>query len=161
MSTSLRSGWALGLVIVAATTTWWLASTRLALQSGASSPVLADRALAGLVLARAMVLCVFALRVGSLVQSRRAMQAGLLLAAAAWPVVLLCWSAANISPLVVLAAELGLLVWATILAVLGRTIARALEASGSAAAVSTSLGLLLAGGFWLSRHHWLITGGSG
>lgn len=161
MSASLRSGWALGLVIVAATTTWWLASTRLALQSAAPSVVLADRALAGLVLARAMVLCIFALRVGSLVPSRRAIQAGLLLAAAAWPLVLLCWSAASVSPSEVLAAELGLLAWAAVLAVIGRTIARALPASGSAAAVSTSLGLLLACGLWLGRHHWLVTGGSG
>jgi len=161
MSASLRSGWALGLVIVAATTVWWLASTRLALQSGAPSLLLADRALAGLALARAMVLCVFALRTGSLAPARSAIQAGLLLTAAAWPLVLLCWSAANVLPREVLAVELGLFVWAAILAVLGRAIARVLEAGGSAAAVSTSLGLLLACGLWLSRHHWLVMGGSG
>ncbi len=153
-----RLGMLLGLAIAAAVAAWWLAATRLALGQAMGTAGLAASALAGLWLARAMVLALFALRAGALGGWRLGATSSLALVVAAWPVVLAAASAGTRPATGIVLAEIVLLAAGLVLPAVGQGLRTLLRAPAPAVLVGTVLGGALAAATWMWSAVW--TGGS-
>jgi len=156
MSTSLqdRLGVALGLALTAATATWWLGSTRLALAQGQDTAGAAALAIEALWLARAMALPPLALRLGVLRGSRPAAANCAAFVAAPWPLLLLAWSASGLPTGRVVAAEVALLAGGLVVPLIGQGLRGVLRSTQLAATAGTAIGTILAAGLWLTRALW-------
>lgn len=153
-----RLGMLLGLAVAAAVATWWLAATRLALGQAMGTAGVAASALAGLWLARAVLLAVFALRAGALGGWRLGATSSLALVVAAWPVVVAAASAGTRAATSIVLAEIALVVAGLLLPAVGQGLRTLLRAPGPALLASTVLGGGLAAAAWLWSAAW--TGGS-
>lgn len=153
-----RLGMLLGLAVAAAVAAWWLAATRLALGQAMGTAGIAATALAGLWLARAMLLAVFALRAGALGGWRLGATASLAVVVAAWPVVVAAASAATRPAAGIVLAEIVLLAVGLVLPAMGQGLRTLLRAPGPAVLASTVLGGALAAAIWMWSAVW--TGGS-
>jgi hypothetical protein len=146
----------LGLALTAVTSTWWLASTRLALEQGTETAVPAGLALLALLNVRAMTLAVLGLHVGTLHGWRHGAATSLLLVAAPWPLVLLAWSASEV-PLTRLACgEVALVAACVMLPAVGHGLSRWFARIESAMVASTSVGVAIAAAVWASRTLWAM-----
>jgi hypothetical protein len=151
-----RLGALTGLALAAVVAIWWLGGTHRALDDGSDATRLAAVALQLLWLARALVLAVGGAVSGALQGWRTAAVAGLLVAAPAWPLGVLAWSASDVSPWSLLAAEAGLLLLAVLLPGLGVLLRRALPGPEASELLATTLGVLLALGLWWAHgQRWL------
>lgn len=143
-----------GLSIAAAVALWWLGSTRLALDHASDPGRPSQQALQALWVVRTMVIALLAVRLAALRGWRAGAQAGLGLAAPAWPVVLLAWSASSV-PLTQLAMMEGaLLVVAGLLPLIGAGIGRVLRRSEAAVLTATAFGVGLAALAWFAQGLW-------
>lgn len=156
MSTSRpgRLGMLLGLTVAAAAATWWLAATQLALRQSMSTVALAAALLAGLWLARAMLLAPFALRAGAVGGWRHGTSATLAIVVAAWPVVLAAASAGTRPVTGIVLGELALLVAGTALPAVGHGLRTLLRSPGTAVLAGTVLGGALAAALWMWGTAW-------
>jgi hypothetical protein len=149
-----RLGMLLGLAVAAAAATWWLAATRLALGQAMGTAGIAASALAGLWLARALLLGPFALRAGALHDLRNGTASSLALVIAAWPVVLAAASAGTRSAVGVVVGEIALLVAALVLPAVGHGLRVLLRSPGTAVVAGTVLGGALAAALWMWGSVW-------
>ena len=156
MSTSLqdRLGVALGLALTAATATWWLGSTRLALVQAHDTTGSAALAVETLWLARAMALPLLALRLGVLRGTRPAAANCTAFVAAPWPLLLLAWSASGLPAGRMVTAEVALVAGSLFLPLIGQGLRGVLRSTPLAATAGTAIGTLLAAGLWLTRALW-------
>lgn len=154
-----RLGMLLGLSVSAAVATWWLAATQLALRQAVGTAGLAAAALAGLWLARAMLLAPFALRAGAVTGWRTGATSSLAIVLAAWPVVLAAASAGTRAASAIVIGEFALLIAGVTLPAVGQGLRTLLRSPGSAVLASTVLGGALTAALWMWGHAW--TGASG
>lgn len=152
-----RLGLLLGLALTTVIAAWWLGSTRLALEYGASATVPAQLAMLALLLTRALVLAPLALRTAALRGYRHGAVTSLALITAPWPLLLLAWSA-SAAPLARIAlAEACLLLSSALLPLAGAGLRRWLPQPQQAALASTVLGIALAAGAWASGSAWVAS----
>jgi hypothetical protein len=149
-----RLGMLLGLAVAAAAATWWLAATRLALGQAMGTAGIAASALAGLWLARALLLAPFALRAGALHGWRNGTASSLALVIAAWPVVLAAASAGTRAATGVVVGEIALLVAGLVLPAAGHGLRVVLRSPGTAVVAGTVLGGALAAALWMWGTAW-------
>ncbi len=156
MSDSLtgRLGMLLGLAMAAAAAAWWLAATRLALGQAIGTTGIAASALAGLWLARALLLGPFALRAGALDGWRHGAMSSLALVGAAWPVVIAAASAGTRPATGIVLGELALLGAGLVLPAVGQSLRTLLGSPTRAALAGTVLGGALAAAAWLWGSAW-------
>lgn len=156
MSTGVqdRLGAMIGLVVTGSFATWWLGNSMLALEQGLDTTAAAAAALQGLLVARAMVLSPFALRLGASRGWRRATAHTAALVAAPWPLLLLAWSASSVPARDAMMAEIVLLACGGALAVAGSGLRRLLRSLDAAAMLGTTLGAALGAGLWYTRSQW-------
>jgi len=140
-----------GLALAAAVALWWLGSARLALLHGSDAGRASADALLAMWLVRGMTGAVTALRVGAGSGWRSGASAALGLAAPAWPVVMLAWSASAVPLLHVMAAESALLVAGGALSWLGHGLRRVLPQGEIAVVLATGCGVVLAAALWFAR----------
>jgi len=152
-----RLGMLLGLAVAATVAAWWLAATRLALGQSMGTAGIAASALAGLWLARAMLLAPFALRAGALGGWRLGAASSLAVVVAAWPVVIAAASAGTRPATGIVLAEIALVIAGLVLPVAGQALRTLLRAPGPAVLAGTVLGGALAAATWLWSRVW--TGG--
>jgi hypothetical protein len=145
-----RPGALTGVVLALAIATWWLGSTRLALDHGTDAGRSAALALRTLWLARGMALALLCVRTGALYGWRRGAIAGLVLLSPAWPLVALAWSASATPLLDVVAAELLLIAAAAAVPSIGVLVRRALPRADVAVVAGTGIGTVLAAALWLA-----------
>jgi hypothetical protein len=153
-----RLGLLLGIAVAAVVATWWLGATRLALGQTMGTAGLAASALAGLWLARALLLALFALRAGALGGWRRGVTPSLALVVAAWPVVVAAASAGTRPVTGIVLAEIVLVVAGLTLPAVGQGLRTLLRAPAPAVLASTVLGGALAAAIWMWSAVW--TGGA-
>jgi hypothetical protein len=139
-----------GLVLAAATATWWLGSTRLALDNGADPARCARDTLQALLLVRGTAVAFVAVRVGGLSGLRAGIAAALALIAPAWPLVLLAWSASAVGLSRVILAECMLVAVSTALPLIGVGLRRWLRSAELAVLAGTGVGAALAVSAWLT-----------
>ncbi len=151
---SRRSAALIGLAFAAALALWWLGSTRIALDGAADAGRSSAQALHAAWLVRGMALLLLGLRAGALHGWRGGGAAALGLAAPAWPVVALAWSASAAPLASVLLAESILLAAGAMVAYLGSVLRRVLRHAERAEVVATSLGIVLAACLWAARSAW-------
>jgi hypothetical protein len=149
----------LGLTVAAAAATWWLGAAQLALRQSMNTTSLAAALLAGLWLARAMLLAPFALRAGAVDGWRHASSATLAIVAAAWPVVVVAASAGTRPLTAIVLGEVALLAAAVALPAMGQGLRALLRSPGSAVLAGTVLGGALSAALWMWGTVW--TGGNG
>lgn len=154
-----RLGMLLGLTIAAATAAWWLAATHLALRQSMSTAGLAAALLAGLWLARAMLLAPFALRAGAVGGWRHGTSATLAIVVAGWPVVLAAASAATRPVTGIVLGEVALLVAGVTLPAVGHGLRALLRSPANAVLAGTVLGGALAAALWMWGTAWPGLGG--
>lgn len=149
-----------GLALAAAVAIWWLASTRLALDSGADASRSADHALQALWLARSMALVMLSVRVAAGRGWRPGLAVALGLVAPAWPLVVLAGSASAAPLAQVALLELLLLAGCLVLPLIGLGLRRALRrmslADGLGDAIGTLVGAALAAALWFTRGLWAL-----
>lgn len=151
-----RCSMLLGLALTAVTSTWWLASTRLALEQGTETAVPAGLALLALLNARAMALAVLGLQAGALRGWRRGTATSLMLIAAPWPLVLLAWSASSVSLARLACGEVALVAACVLLPSVGYGLRRWFARTESAMVASTGVGVVIAATVWASRALWTM-----
>jgi hypothetical protein len=155
-----RLGLVLGLLLATAIGAWWLAATRVALTVGGATTTLAGQALFVLSVARPMLLSVVGLRMAALGGLGAGLRTTLPVVLAAWPLVALVWLASTASLADTLTIEAAVLAYALLVAALGHGLCLALRAGRWPAAVTTLLGVALAGAIWLLSTLWQpMTGG--
>jgi hypothetical protein len=137
-------------VAAIAVATWWLGSSRLALDQGNDAGRSAGLALAALWLVRGIAVAVFGTRAGALHGWRPSVHASLALIAPSWPVVALAWSASGASSTHVVATELALLGASLALPSVGLLVRRSLRRVEIAGIVATVVGTALAATFWFA-----------
>jgi hypothetical protein len=145
-----------GLALAAATSVWWLGSTRLALDHGTDTVRCADDALQALLIVRVMALAMVGVRVGALRGWRPGATAGLGLIAPSWPVVALAWSAGTRDVAHVAVAEALLLAGSVALPLVGLGVRRVLPKAELAVVTGTLLGTALAVAAWVTRGFWYL-----
>lgn len=143
-----------GLALVAAVGTWWLGSTRLALDDGTDASRAAAEALQALWLVRALVLALLGLRVGSLHGWGAGAGAAVALVAPAWPLVVLAGSASALPWAQLALAEGLLLAAAAALPLVGQGLQRMLRRAALAEGVATLASVALMAAVWLARGWW-------
>jgi hypothetical protein len=132
------------------------ALTGRALDDGSNATRIGAVTLQLLWLVRAMVLALGGVVAGALQGWRTAAVAGLLVAAPAWPLGVLAWSASDTGWLLLLAAESGLLLLAVLLPWPGVLLRRVLPWPEASEVLATALGVLLALGLWWAHgQRWL------
>jgi hypothetical protein len=146
-----------GLALAAAVALWWLGSTRLALDHGSDAGRPSAQALQALWVVRAMALALLGLRVAALRGWRAGMETALGLAAPAWPLVVLAWSASSVPLMQVALMELALLAAGLALPLLGQGIGRVLRQSELAVVAATAIGAAAAAAVWFTRGTWPLT----
>jgi hypothetical protein len=154
-----RLGMLIGLTVAAAAAAWWLGATQLALRQSMSTASLAATLLAGLWLARAMLLAPFALRAGAIGGWRHASYATLAIVVAAWPVAVAAASAASRPVAGVVLGEIALLGAAVVLPAVGQGLRVLLRSPATAVLTATVLGGALSAALWVWGNVW--SGGNG
>jgi hypothetical protein len=149
----------LGLTVAAAAATWWLGATQLALRQSMNTASLAAVLLAGLWLARAMLLAPFALRAGAVGGWRNATSATLAIVVAAWPVVVAAASAGTRAVTGIVFGEVALLAAAVALPAVGHGLRALLRSPATAVLAATVLGGALSAALWIWGNVW--SGGNG
>lgn len=139
-----------GIVLALAIATWWLGSTRLALDHGTDTGRSAALALRTLWLARGMALALLCVRAGALYGWRSGATTGLGLVSPAWPLVALAWSASATPLLDVAPAELLLVAASAALPSIGVLLRRWLPRADLAVVAATGIGAALAAALWLA-----------
>lgn len=149
-----RLGVVLGLLLAAATGTWWLAATRGALGGSGDPAAIASQALFALSVARGMLVGVVALRTAAIGGLGVGARIALPVVSVAWPVVALAWLASADSLARTLAIEVALVAFALAAALAGHGLAAAAARRTWTVQVATVLGIALACGVWLASDAW-------
>ena len=145
-----------GLMLAAAAALWWLGSTHLALDDGSDASHRAVAMLVALWMVRAMALTLLSLRAGVLRGWRAGTAQALGLIAPSWPLLVLAWSASNVTLAQVALAEGLLLIAGAVLPLVGQGVGRVLRQADLAEAMATALGAGLAAALWYVRGPWLL-----
>ncbi len=153
--TTLRAGAGIGLVTTAVVATWWLAGMYPMLTRHDNPAGSAARAVVVLWLARAIVLAVFASRLGVLLEPRRALPAVAALVAVPWPLLLMLWAAGTMPVTALLGAEVVLVLLAACCIAGGRILARMIGPQDIALLVATAAGSCGAALLLVLRGHYL------
>lgn len=151
---------AIGLVVTLSLAAWWLPALGECLRSGCDPAPLSTRLLAGLVLTRALTVCVAAMSATPDCSRQPSLLDYSLLVTMAWPLVLLAQWSSELPALRVIALELGLLLLCTVLAALARWLAHWPMTADMRRTAAASLGVLCGTLLWLSRDlylGWLLT----
>jgi hypothetical protein len=151
---STRVGLALGITLTVAVAVWWLGASRVALQSGGDAALMATQALFVFGLLRAMLIAVSAPRIAASDGYRAGVHHAIPIVTAAWPAVVLAWSASATSVPQVLLVECALLCGALVAPLPGRMLARWRLAPASLLTLASLAGITLACGVWLVAIHW-------
>jgi len=154
-----RLGLVLGLALALASAVWWLEATRIAVQGGVDTALLASRALFVLALLRAMLVAVLAPRFAASDGYAAGVRAAVPLVTAAWPVVALAWAADDDSVARTALVEAVLLGGAIVVPAVGHVLSRWLRGHASTEPVATAAGVALACGIWLLATHGQPLGG--
>jgi hypothetical protein len=152
---AIRTGASIGLVTTAVVAAWWLAGMYPASVRHDNPAETAARAMTVLWLARAVVLAVFASRVGVLLEPRRALFATAALVSVSWPLLVLLWAAGAMSTIVLLGAEAVLLFLAMLGVAWGRILSWTLGPQDVAVLVATAAGTCGAALLLVFRGHYL------
>jgi hypothetical protein len=150
---STRLGLALGLSLATAIATWWLGASRVAIESGRDTALLAAQALFVLALLRSLLLTVSAPRVAAREGYAAGVRSALPVVTAAWPVVALAWAASTDSIARTLVVEIALLGVACVAPLPGYLLARWRPGRASNTALATLAGVVVACGVWLLALH--------
>lgn len=145
-----------GIVVAAAIASWWLGSTRLALDHGSDTSRLAADTLNTLWLVRGMWLAILCLSAGALRGWRQGVAEALALIAPSWPLLALAGSASTVPWTQVALAEFGLLAAGMMLPLTGIGLRRGLRHVELAETVARAAGTALATALWLARDIWTI-----
>lgn len=148
-----RLGLALGMTLASAIAIWWLGASRIAIQGGADTALVAVRALFVLALLRAMLIAVIAPRVASTGGYATGMRTAIPLVTTAWPLVALAWAASIDSVARTALVEAALIGAAFVAPAVGHVLARQLKGRASTEPVATAVGIALACGIWLFATH--------
>jgi hypothetical protein len=140
-----------GLAVATALALWWLGGSRLALDRAAGTDRVANDALYALVLVRATLLALGAVRWGALWGWRVGAESAIALVAASWPVGMVAWLASTVPPGRALLAELALLAGCAALPAIGAGLRRAVRDAERAELLGVGVGAGLAAGLWLAR----------
>jgi len=147
-SVSDRFAALIGLLLVGAAGTWWLASSRLALDHARDPARAAVDALQALVIVRGIGIGFVTARLGATGPWPQAVRAGILIVLTGWPVVLLAWSASTVAIADVVLAEIILLVATVMLASVGKGL-RVIARTELAEVFGTFAGVAFATAVWL------------
>jgi hypothetical protein len=147
-----RAGAALGALCAAAVSCWWLAATSIATERGVAAAGIAASAMAALWLARALILCVLALRLGASAANPRPLA---LLIVVSWPLLALMALAADARFVDVFWGEALLAIGAALLSLFGASLARAPLVRLAPAGCATLIGVLGALVLWQNRAQFL------
>jgi hypothetical protein len=151
---STRLGLALGITLATATAVWWLGASRVAIQSGGDTALLAAQALLVLGVLRAMLIAVSAPRVAARDGYSAGVRSALPIVTTAWPVVALAWAASADSVVRTVLIEVALLGGALAVPVTGHVLARWHRGIASTVPLATLVGTVLACCVWLLSFHW-------
>jgi hypothetical protein len=151
---STRLGLALGITLATAAAVWWLGASRVAIQSGGDTALLATQALLVLGVLRAMLIAVSAPRVAARDGYSAGVRSAIPIVTTAWPVVALAWMASADSVARTMMVEGALLCGALASPVTGHVLARWRRDSASAVPLATLAGVALACCVWLLSVHW-------
>jgi hypothetical protein len=144
-----RLGLALGLALTAATAVWWLGSSRIAIEGGADTSILAGHALFVLLLSRAVLIAVLGPRSAAIGGYAAGVRACVPVVSAAWPVVALAFAAGDQGAVRTLAAEAALLGGALLAPLPGLGLARVMKRGPMLETLATMAGVVLASGVWM------------
>jgi hypothetical protein len=145
---STRLGLALGLALAGATAVWWLGASRVAIEGGVDTSVVAGNALFVLALTRAILVALLAPRTAAIGGYVAGLRVGVPVVSAAWPVVVLAWAASDNGIARGLAAEAVLLAGAVLAPLAGRGLARVMRQGPVLETAATVTGVLLACCIW-------------
>ncbi len=151
---STRLGLALGITLATATAVWWLGASRVAIQSGGDTALLAAQALLVLGVLRAMLIAVSAPRVAARDGYSAGVRSALPIVTTAWPVVALAWTASADSVVRTVLLEIALICGALAAPVTGHVLARWRRGSAATVPLATLAGIALACCVWLLSLHW-------
>ncbi len=151
---STRLGLALGITLATAAAVWWLGASRVAIQSGGDTALLATQALLVLGVLRAMLIAVSAPRVAAKDGYSAGVRSAIPIVTTAWPVVALAWMASADSVARTLMVEGALLCGALAAPVAGHVLARWRRDCATAVPLATLAGVALACCVWLLSVHW-------
>ena len=151
---STRLGLSLGITLATATAVWWLGASRVAIQSGGDTALLAAQALFVLGVLRAMLIAIAAPRVAAKDGYSAGVRSAIPIVTTAWPVVALAWMAGADSAARTVLVEVALLCGALVAPVAGHVVARWRRGSASAVPLATLAGVALACCVWLLSVHW-------
>ena len=144
-----RLGLALGLTLTAATAAWWLASSRIAIEGGADTSVLAGNALFVLVLTRAVLVALLGPRSAAIGGYTAGLGSCVPVVSAAWPVVVLAFAASDHGAVPALAAEAMLLAGAVLAPLPGLGLARVVRRGPMLEILAAVVGVVLASAVWM------------
>jgi hypothetical protein len=147
-----RAGAALGALCAAAVSCWWLAATSIATERGVAAAGIAASAMAALWLARALILCVLALRLGASAANPRPLA---LLIVVSWPLLALMALASDARLVDVFWGEALLAIGAAVLSLFGASLGRAPLVRLAPAGCATLIGVLGALVLWQNRAQFL------
>jgi hypothetical protein len=151
---STRLGLALGITLATATAAWWLGASRVAIQGGGDTALLAAQVLFVLGMLRAMLIAVSAPRVAARDGYAAGVRSAIPIVTTAWPVVALAWAASADSVARTLLVEGALLCGALAAPVAGHVLARWRQDSASAVPLATLAGVALASCVWWLSVNW-------
>jgi hypothetical protein len=143
-----------GLAISVVIASWWLGSTRLALDDRADPSRAAADALMLTWLVRGIALAMLGPRSGALRGWRPASMEAFALVSPAWPVVVFAWHASTLPWAHAVLAELLLFAAGGVLALIGHRLRIATKRPDFADALAMTLGVALAATLWLMRTLW-------
>jgi hypothetical protein len=145
---STRLGLALALALAGVVAVWWLGASRIAIEGGVDTTVLAGNALFVLVLTRAMLVAVLAPRTAAIGGYVAGLRTCLPVVSVAWPIVALAWAASDHGIARTLSAEAVLLAGAVLAPLVGRGLARVMKQGALLEAVATATGIAIACCIW-------------
>ncbi|NJD30969.1 MAG: hypothetical protein FIB04_03705 [Gammaproteobacteria bacterium] len=150
---STRLGLALGLALAAAVVVWWLGASRVAIEGGVATSVLAGNALFVLVLARAMLIALATPRAAAIGGYVAGLRVGIPVVSVGWPVVALAWAASDDGLVRTVASEAVLVACAVLAPLVGRGCARVTRQGPLLEAIATAAGVVVACCIWLYATH--------
>ena len=151
---STRLGLALGFMLTTATAVWWLGASRVALQSGGGTVLLAAQALFVLDLLRAMLIALLSPRLAAAHGYLAGVRSAIPIVTMAWPVVALACIASAEDIMRTLLVEVGLLCSAVVVPAFGYTMARLRAGSPMVVPLASLFGVVLACGVWVLALEW-------
>jgi hypothetical protein len=150
---STRLGLALGLALAGAIAVWWLGASRVAIEGGVETSLLAGQALFVVGLLRGMLIAVLAPRSAAVGGYVAGLRCSLPVVTAAWPLVALAWAASNAGIALTLGLEAALVAGAAAASLIGRGLARGLKQGPAMEAIATAVGVSSACCLWLIAVH--------